>query len=394
MNKASLLIFLSIFSLNSFSQVIFEEGYFINNSNKKVPCLIKNNDWKHNPSSFDYQIKQDTEIKTAAIEQVKEFGITSGERYIRFNLKIDKSSNNLDRLSRTKQPEYQEELVFLRQLVEGQGNLFSYEAIGLERYFYAIKGGSPQQLVFKSYLTKSDAIKENKYYQQQLWNNLKCSFFSMERIAKIEYKKRELVDFFVRYNECQNVSYTNYEKKTQKKPFKLTIRPGLMITSLAIQNEMSQNRDWDFGSKLNYRVGLETEFTLPFNKNKWSIIIEPTYHRYTTNEVSDFEKVDVKYNSIEIPIGLRHYFFLENGSKLFLNGAFVLEFPLKSIIDYEFSRDLDLGSSGKAVFGIGYNIQNKYSFELRLGIANSVLSKYLLWDTDYKRVALIFGYSL
>lgn len=394
MKKSLFLFSFFIFHVSSFAQIVFEEGYLINNSGEKISCLIKNNDWKHNPSSFEYKTSQNAVIKKAIVEQVQEFGVISDSKYIRFKVKIDKSSDNLNQLSHSKQPEYEEELLFLRCLIDGKANLYSYEVPGLERYFYSLEGDTPKQLIFKRYLTKSEQVKKNNHYQQQLWNSLKCSTLFRDKVANISYNKKQLIDFFVAYNQCQNASYTNYKKKSSKKSFKLTVRPGLMITTLAIYNEMSQNRDWDFGSKLNYRIGLETEFVLPFNKNKWSIIIEPTYHTYTTNDESDFEKVDVRYNSIEIPIGIRHYFFLDNDSKLFLNGALVLELPLKSIIDYEFSRDLDLGSSGKGVFGIGYNIQDKYSVELRLGIANSVLNKYLLWGTDYRRATLILGYNL
>ena len=57
--KQVLALFILLFlSFNTFSQVTFEPGYIIDNSGQKTICLIKNNDWKNNPESFDYKINE------------------------------------------------------------------------------------------------------------------------------------------------------------------------------------------------------------------------------------------------------------------------------------------------------------------------------------------------
>ena len=53
MKKQILLLLTTILSLNSYSQINFDKGYFINDSNQKVDCLIKNIDWKNNPTEIE-----------------------------------------------------------------------------------------------------------------------------------------------------------------------------------------------------------------------------------------------------------------------------------------------------------------------------------------------------
>ena len=47
--------------MNCFAQISFEKGYFINNANQKTNCLIKNQDWKDNPTEFEYKLDENSE---------------------------------------------------------------------------------------------------------------------------------------------------------------------------------------------------------------------------------------------------------------------------------------------------------------------------------------------
>lgn len=109
-----------LLSINSFSQIIFENGYFINDSNQKIECIIKNIDWKNNPTMFEYKLSQDAITQNASIEDVREFAISGVSKYIRAKVKIDKSSDGLGEMSSERNPIYQEESLFLKVLVEGR----------------------------------------------------------------------------------------------------------------------------------------------------------------------------------------------------------------------------------------------------------------------------------
>jgi hypothetical protein len=213
----------------------------------------------------------------------------------------------------------------------------------------------------------------------------------MDKIKKMEYEKKELVSFFEEYNKCNNQEFIKYEEKQKRDLFNLSIRPGLNSSSLVIYNSSSSLRRTDYGNKMTFRIGLESEIVMGFNKNKWAILIEPTYQYYKAEEepVTNLSNTNVDYKSIEVPVGLRHYFFLNKSSKIFINGSFISEIILDSKV-----RNLDVKSDVNFAMGLGYNYNNMYSVELRYQTNRDVLTNYILWNSEYKTISVIFGYTL
>ena len=85
--NAALLLIILAFGINGYSQIIFEKGYLINNSNEKIECLIKNNDWKNNPETFEYKLSENSEPAIADVKSAKEFGIYSIQNTLEVTLK-------------------------------------------------------------------------------------------------------------------------------------------------------------------------------------------------------------------------------------------------------------------------------------------------------------------
>ncbi len=61
MTKKLLLLIITILHLEGYSQITFEKGYIIDNSDQKIECLIKNIDWIFNPVNLEYKISEDSE---------------------------------------------------------------------------------------------------------------------------------------------------------------------------------------------------------------------------------------------------------------------------------------------------------------------------------------------
>lgn len=123
-------------SINCFSQISFEKGYYIDNSNQKTNCLIKNIDQKNTPTEFEFKLFEDSESKKTTIESIKEFGIDNISKYIRSTVNIDRSSESLKNLSKYKKPIFKKEELFLKVLVSGKATLYQYVDGNLKRYFY------------------------------------------------------------------------------------------------------------------------------------------------------------------------------------------------------------------------------------------------------------------
>ena len=165
MKKQLLLLLCLVFTANAYTQIVFEKGYYINNADEKVECLIKNIDWRNNPTEFEYQLNENSEKKKVTIETVQEFGITGISKYVRSTVNIDRSSSDVHDLSDEKKPIFKEETLFLKVLIDGKANLYEYIDGSLSRYFYNKKNTPIEQLIHKNYQkTGTIVIGENSRY--------------------------------------------------------------------------------------------------------------------------------------------------------------------------------------------------------------------------------------
>ncbi len=394
--KSILITILSIISFNCYSQTKYENGYYINNNNEKIACFILNNDWLNNPTEISLKYSENEQSKTETIEYIKEFGINGKIKYIRYNVNIDRSSNLLSSLDHKRNPVLSEEQLFLKVLIEGKANLYSYNSSNVEKFFFNIDNSNIEQLIYKSYLTNDNQIITNNDFKQQIVSNLKCSDISINEIQNAEYKSNKLINLFLKYNKCVNSQFSNYSIKEKKEIFHLYLKAGLKSSSLEIKNSISNLKDTDFGNKLGVRAGIEAEIILPFNNDKWALIIEPTYQNFKSKKETTELTSEVDYKSIEIPFGVRHYMFISENSKLFINGFIIMDFNLNSKFDFkrQWESTLDIKSGSNIGFGFGYNYNEKYSMELRYHSSRDLLTNYGPWDSEYNSFSILFGYSI
>lgn len=137
-------------------------------------------------------------------------------------------------------------------------------------------------MVYERYKT-SDAngfIGVNDNFKQELFNNLKCEDISIKNIKSLRYKNKDLTNFFINYNECTSSKFAVDSKKRKEDQFNLSIKAGLNNSSLDIQSINLIGRNANFGSQIGVRFGIEIEYILPFNENKWSLFLEPTYRKF------------------------------------------------------------------------------------------------------------------
>ncbi|BFM44117.1 hypothetical protein CFS9_27580 [Flavobacterium sp. CFS9] len=407
MKKQALFLVLTlIINISSYSQILFEHGYIINQNDQKIECQIENLDWKSTPTSFRYQLSDNTNIITADIKTVKEFAITGQSKYIRSLVKIDRSSKNIENMSTDKNPDLKEETLFLKVLIEGKASLYLYSDGNLRRFFYKMDNTEIKQLIHKSYLIdQNSTIAKNNYFREQLFIDLKCENILQKEYEILDYSTNKLLKFFIKYNKCSDTNFATFESKEKKDLFNLTLRPRLNSSSLSISNSPLDYYDFKFDSKTNLSLGIEAEFIFPFNKNKWAVIVEPTYQYYSsekskqTSNLSGGEvNAKVDYKSIELPIGIRHYFFLKNNSKIFVNASFLIDFDSNSKIevsrkDGSVVSKLDVSSRNSLVFGIGGKFRDRYCIEFRYLAGRTILSNYQTWNSSFSTTSVILGYS-
>lgn len=399
--KFSLLLFF-LFIFNSYSQISFEKGYFINTNGEKTECLIKNLDWNNNPTDFEYMISENSEISKKTITQVQEFGITNISKYIRAKVMIDRSIGTSEGINYSKYPEFVEETLFLKTLVSGKADLFSYVEGSLSKYFFSSDNSKIEQLVYKSYYLDNTNLQENVQYKQQLINSLKCDGIVEEDFIKLEYQKDDLMNCFLKYNKCTNSIVENYDTKTKRKAFNISVRPGISESSVSLFNNASYDYviiDENFGNKFSFRFGVEFEYIFPFNKNKWALIAEPAYQYYKAENQGNIFNYNIDYKAIDVSLGVRHYLFLKNQSKLFVNASLVSSLNFNSNLTLNrivsnSNQVFELKSIPTISFGFGYKYNNKYSVEFRHGLDQDLARNHNFWYGKYNLSSLIFGYTI
>jgi len=344
-------------TLLSYSQVKYEVGYFISNDGQRTECLIKNRDWKNNPVDFAYRFSESDEPKTGLIENVIEFGLKDQSKFRRFTVDIDRSSDLIDQLDKNRNPKWSKESVYLKILVTGSASLYSYVDPNIIRFFYSIGDGQVQQLVSKRYKNENGDMMINSSFRQQLWTDVKCGSDDLNSVSDLEYRVNNLVHYFSKYNLCMGSDFK--VQAIKQLHFKLKVVPGLDF-SKADYSSSPKYFDVDFGTKVGVRFGLEAELVLPFNNGRWGVLAEPVYHEFfkSATTKSGLNTMEIKYRVIEFPVGLRHYFFLNKSSNIFVNLHYVpaLSWDFQSYIDKGDPQLIILYSrqSFSAGFGFGY----------------------------------------
>lgn len=397
MAKPILILLLCCMALTSNAQVTFEKGYYITNSGERIDCLIKNSDWKNNPDRFTYKLSEKASVQTKTAREITEFQV-GDYKFIKSIVAINRSSNATGKLEATREVKSKPEELLLRHLIEGSANLYYYEEGNLRRFFYARENAQVKPLIYKRFRKSDRSIGENNTYKQQLWNDLKCEGISKRFVDNTAYKIGSLTNLFVAYNKCSDTNWVDSTPKEQKDYFNVSLRPGINFSSLEV-NRLDRSAQYD--SKVSFRIGLELEFVLPFNKNKWALLFEPTYRNFqstTTQDLSfspDLIILDADYPSIEFSAGIRHYSFINENSVLFFSGYMLNDMELNSSVSaliLSGSR-LEVNPLSNFAIGLGYKVLGKFSLEFRYDFAREIL-RTDPYSSDFKNSAVIFGYTI
>jgi len=406
--KKILLLSLFLFTLKCYSQISFEKGYFIDNSGTKIECLIKNIDWRYNPSQFEYKLSGNANIVKATIDSVSEFGIYDQSKFIRAKVDVDISSDDIDHLSSDPNPIFVQKTIFLKTLVEGNAKLFSYDNGEILRFFIQKDNQNIEQLVYKNYFTNPDLDKNignNIKYKEQIGKNLRCADITVDKIVNLKYKKKNLISIVNDYNNCVNPQPKITRKVKNYKPFQLYAHLYENNINIKLENDFKTYDNTDYGIRQGMGMGFGAEYILPFNKNKWGIFTEPSFQyihvkQATQRNDPNFERhyADINLKTIEIPVGLRYYMYLNKNSSFFIDISYSFAITLNSELTFKYPNgnlynQLDLSKDNFPFYGIGYKYR-AVSLQFQFQRARSILSDYGAWKTKFDSYSIILGYTL
>ncbi|MGX7666625.1 hypothetical protein [Flavobacterium pedocola] len=403
-NKLYLLLLLILTNL-TYAQNNFEKGYYIDNGGNKIEGYIKNLDWAYNPVSFEFKTTEAEIAKTLTINFVTEFSIEDVCKYIRVDIDIERS--NTDNVTLSKEPKFSNERLFLREIVSGKAMLYKYVDSSITRYFFSVDNSPIKQLLNIPYYADKETLKNNPFmlpgsiihsetYKRQLWMSVKNEKTTQKRVEKLTYSEDSLEPYFKEYNGATNEG-TDKEKKAsyRKNNYTFNIKGGAIFNSSKIdfhRKSGSVNQNFNFKDN-NFTLGVEFELIFPFNNKKWALILEPSFHNfkdeteYNDGIVTTKYTADVRY--VEIPFGFRHYFFLNDNSKIFANViASVRDFSPKSQVA---AREIKSSNFFPGI-GFGYNYK-KASCEFRYYFNNN-MAPHSIYTTNASNFHLALRYEV
>ena len=282
MYRTCISLFSVFISFATLAQKSFQKGYFIDNEGTRTECYINDKEWSRDPRIFSYKLGQG-EIMSGSVKTIKEIGI--GEtRYLRFEVQVDKSSSSRDSIKENISPEWTRDTLFLSVLVDSKADLFYCKRNGEERFFFRVDDSPVTQLVHKLYRipgssTKEPRIATNNAYKNQLKNDVNCRKFSDERLKGLYYNIGVLITFFKQQNECWGGVVTTANAMDHGN-LHIKLTPGFSFAHAEADADGKQYQDYDPGT--GFRLGVDFEFSLPFRRKKWALLLEPAFQSYSS----------------------------------------------------------------------------------------------------------------
>jgi hypothetical protein len=186
--------------------------------------------------------------------------------------------------------------------------------------------------------------------------------------------------------------------------FNIKIIGGIEKGRISLSNSLTSHFDALLNTFTALRVGVETEIYLPFNKNKISLLFEPNYQYLNTFvQTSYYEKVIIKYNSIDFPIGIRYHQNFKNQSLFF-------DVHVTPNIQLNFGSDINYYNKVQIYnqipnttypilittyfsTGIGYQYKNA-GIEFRWNFKRNLMNTYVTFTNYYENLSLLFSYKI
>lgn len=410
-----LLVLIGLSSYTATAQIKFKKGYIITKDGEKINCFIKDKEWSYDPPTYTYKRTKEGTVSTIDTKNIKELKIAN-RVFVRKLVDIDVPANGTYSVKLSKETKTVSKELLLERIVNGDVKLYIYTKNNFKKFFFE-KNNKVVQLLYKKYLD-DNKIKEDNLFRKQLWNNFKCEGDKISDFSRVDYTRKELVAILVKYSKCTNLTVeVSKEKKASFKEL-VNISPKLGV-SLLNTTMKPLYLSGEFTTKINaitISYGGEIEFFLPLFNKKLSVVGSYLAYdfddslTYTNNGIRPHLNgtTNIDYQSSNLSIGLRYYFYLKNEDQLFTSLNFSND-QVKGNFNYNASQsgiryadvNLDMRDS-YITFGIGYKrkkafVELLFSTVSTSGIEDSAPAVAVAlgtWSFNRNVLSINFGYNI
>lgn len=382
-----------------------KNGYLIDRNNHRTEVLFKDADFT-DYTAIKYKISENDAYQAIDINNTIEYGIGDNFKFVRRTVKHDKLFTET---ATVKEPTLEKETLFLSVIEEGAINLYAYFDKGRMKFFYEIKdsGDNAIQFIYRRYSADNHNLKENNYFRNQLNDILKCETLQVGDFLNLKYKKEDFLKIFEKYNECKKQDSRVYENKSNKKlKLKYSILAGVYQSNFAVKFSGGKSEK---ETKTTLGFGGEVAMVLPSEKTE--IFFRLEYENYSgksrySNNLTGTSRQENNFllesSFIDINVGARYNFILNNKNKIFIEGAIGVITPFDDVV-YSINFPEATGGAGNIVlkrtystkttayfnFGVGYTFNDKISVILRTDTNKDLFAED---TTNFSRTGLGLKY--
>lgn len=410
-------IFLFLTNNSLLAQSNFLNGEIVTNTGAVVSGQIDYKKWIKSPISVTFQAP-DKAIQVLTPQDLRAFTVIledgSKQIYSSFTVDIDFASLDLKKLDSKAEPDLVNKAVFLRNLVNGEINLYSLVDESDKRHYFISKGETlPKELTYRKYYYVKDRpdlpitdlrtstgvnqVKINAAYKNELYNLMADNQqIKKEVFEKLPYKEKELVELVDTYN-----GESSYVRPFEKMIFRAEIKAGIAVVNFTPKNIFS---GYDFPPHTGPSFGIGLNASIP--RTQWSIQNDLRYAKYQTERRLEFsgddyyEVVSLNFAYLKLQTTARYQIDLNNKVKPYLQGGILNGYLIKDEIStkrYFYGEESNLETAGDPdkleqglIFGGGI-ILNKITagidYEISNGFAHGSNAK-----TIFKNLYLSVGY--
>jgi hypothetical protein len=394
-----LLVLFVLLSLNVQAQDKFIKGYIVTNSSETKECFFDAANLFFKTNEVKYKFAEDADFIISTPNELKEFGIENVLKIVSRKVDIEVSSNSLNNMSKEREPQNENKTVFLQYLVQGDYNLLKYNSADKVN-FYLEKDNILEQLIFKKYQFNG-MVRENLSFKSQLYKNLTCNVTNQD-IEKLNYEEKKITEIVIKHNSCVN-SGNLIVFKGRDKERKTTVNVYAKVGVKSLNIDVARNYlnpqffDTEF-SGITPNIGFEVEVILPFDYNKVSMYLNPSFFNYKgSNSDTDGTTREIELALLEVTLGARYY-LKTNQNGFYVNGGLTVAQPelFNSFYKVNIQGSSILTFNFNTVFmfngGLGYKIKDRITVDLFfIGNAN-FFDSYNNIDSKYSSLNVQLGY--
>jgi hypothetical protein len=150
--------------------------------------------------------------------------------------------------------------------------------------------------------------------------------------------------------------------------------------------------DIDIGSKITPRIGINMEYTIPYQYGRWSVIAEANLRGYSATQEAGNQNAELRYQTLEIPLGFRYNLKINDDLWFYVTAIGTANIYLKKEVQFERRPDVEINTtmfSYAASLGFRWK---RINLEYRYYPGISLTNDYQYWISEYRSSSLMIGF--